>query len=211
MGYRLLRLQKDSRKVDIWFMELGLQWNVLAFKGKTQLRSNQKDLERWDKKWIFVRSCCAGRQSAAPGGRELFSVLSRAQPGGRGFCWAAKDWDPSSFLAFLELLPDFPGLGWLWRGVVTMRIRILGLEKSKVCGKKRHRGSKSRAAKPPAGRQSFLPDDKLSSRAAKRSLVRSFCWISCLMLLLELCFTMGLRTSPYLHYNLILDLGSLSN
>ncbi|GKC68562.1 hypothetical protein Tco_1101160, partial [Tanacetum coccineum] len=25
MGYRLLRLQKDSRKVDIWFLELGLQ------------------------------------------------------------------------------------------------------------------------------------------------------------------------------------------
>ncbi|GJY55110.1 hypothetical protein Tco_0446774 [Tanacetum coccineum] len=26
MGCRLLRLQKDSRKVDIWFLELGLQW-----------------------------------------------------------------------------------------------------------------------------------------------------------------------------------------
>ncbi|GJZ51095.1 hypothetical protein Tco_0605610 [Tanacetum coccineum] len=31
--------------------------------------------------------------------------------------------DPSSFLAFLELLLDFPGLRWLWRGVVTMRTR----------------------------------------------------------------------------------------
>ncbi|GKB27537.1 hypothetical protein Tco_0866938 [Tanacetum coccineum] len=32
--------------------------------------------------------------------------------------------DPSSFLAFLKLLPDFPGLGWLLRGVVAMRIRF---------------------------------------------------------------------------------------
>ncbi|GJY02316.1 zinc finger, RING/FYVE/PHD-type containing protein, partial [Tanacetum coccineum] len=38
--------------------------------------------------------------------------------------------DPSSFLAFLEFLPGLPGLRWLWRGVVAMRIRILGLENS---------------------------------------------------------------------------------
>ncbi|GKA22524.1 hypothetical protein Tco_0708486, partial [Tanacetum coccineum] len=72
-------------------------------------------------------------------------------------------------------------------------------------------GSKRRAAKPPVGQQSFLPGGRLSSRVAGMSLVESFCWISCLMLLLELCLALGLRTSPYLHYNLITGLGSLSN
>ncbi|GKA19456.1 hypothetical protein Tco_0699371, partial [Tanacetum coccineum] len=58
--------------------------------------------------------------------------------------------DPSSFLAFLELLPDFPGLRWLWRGVVNMRIRNLRLENSE--SEMKNVGSKSRAANSPAER-----------------------------------------------------------
>ncbi|GJX20312.1 hypothetical protein Tco_0222989 [Tanacetum coccineum] len=33
----------------------------------------------------------------------------------------ACDTEGSSFLAFLELLPDFPGLRWLWRGVSEVK------------------------------------------------------------------------------------------
>nr|GEV71191.1 nucleotide-binding alpha-beta plait domain-containing protein [Tanacetum cinerariifolium] len=56
MGYRLLWFQKDSRKVDIWFLELGLQWkNVLAFKGKTQLRSNPKGIRKIGQKVDFCQ------------------------------------------------------------------------------------------------------------------------------------------------------------
>ncbi|GJS94487.1 hypothetical protein Tco_0801455 [Tanacetum coccineum] len=57
----------------------------------------------------------------------------------------------------------------------------------------------------------LLPGGRLSSRAAGMSLVESFCWISRLMLLLELCLAVGLCTLPYLYYNLISGLGSLSN
>ncbi|GJZ85038.1 hypothetical protein Tco_0650377 [Tanacetum coccineum] len=44
----------------------------------------------------------------------------------------------------------------------------------------------------PAGRQTFLSGGKLSSRVAERLLVESFCWISRLMLFLELCLAVGL-------------------
>ncbi|GJX69287.1 hypothetical protein Tco_0305014 [Tanacetum coccineum] len=81
--------------------------------------------------------------------------------------WSAEsdEGDPSSFLAFLELLHDFPGLRWLWGGVVTMRIRILGLKNSK--SEMKNVGSKSRAARPPVGWHTVLPGGRLSSRVAE--------------------------------------------
>ncbi|GJW70023.1 hypothetical protein Tco_0126940 [Tanacetum coccineum] len=68
MGYKLLRLRIDSQKVDIWLLELGLQWNVFAFKARLNQDQTQKDFEKVDKKLDFCQKLPAGRQSAAPGG-----------------------------------------------------------------------------------------------------------------------------------------------
>ncbi|GKA35590.1 hypothetical protein Tco_0722081 [Tanacetum coccineum] len=143
---------------------------------------------------------CAGRQRSVSGPKDSSKGCAgwqRTAPG------SSKE---GSFLllGFPGLFPDFPELGWLLRGVVAMRIRFQGL---RIVSS----GVKGKTWAPRAGRQSLLSGGRLSSRAAERSLVESFCWISRLMLFLKLYLAVGLRTSPYLHYNLILGLGSLSN
>ncbi|GKC44942.1 hypothetical protein Tco_1062664 [Tanacetum coccineum] len=88
MGCRQLWLQKDSRKVDIWFSKLGLQWNVLAFKGKTRIRSNPKEFRRLrkEKKIGFCQrllrraaESCVGQQGDR---REAVPGRHRTAPGG---------------------------------------------------------------------------------------------------------------------------------
>ncbi|GJX94268.1 hypothetical protein Tco_0348854 [Tanacetum coccineum] len=63
MGYKLLRLRIDSRKVDIWFLELDLQWRLLR----------------------RAAECCAGRQRdrqrAAPGGIEMRRAVPKRAAG----------------------------------------------------------------------------------------------------------------------------------
>nr|GEU85108.1 hypothetical protein [Tanacetum cinerariifolium] len=65
-------------------------------------------------------------------------------------------------------------------------------------------GTKSRAARPSARRHIVF-------QAAGRSSVESFYWTLRLRSLLELCLAVGLRSSSYLHYNLISGFGSLNN
>ncbi|GJT29012.1 hypothetical protein Tco_0909287 [Tanacetum coccineum] len=87
----------------------------------------------------------------------------------------------------------FPYMGW------SSAIRK-GFFKSEI----ENVGTKSRAAH-------CLPGSRISSRAAGRSSVESFYWNLSLRSLLELCLAVGLRSSSYLHYNLISGLGSLNN
>ncbi|GKB93782.1 hypothetical protein Tco_0979919 [Tanacetum coccineum] len=65
-------------------------------------------------------------------------------------------------------------------------------------------GTKIRAPRPSARWHTVC-------RAAGRSSVESFYWALRLRSLLELCLAVGLRSSSYLHYNLISGLGSLNN
>ncbi|GKB84925.1 hypothetical protein Tco_0957197 [Tanacetum coccineum] len=61
------------------------------------------------------------------------------------------------------------------------------------------------------GQQDLQPGGRIFSRAAERSSVESFYWTLRSRSLLELCLAVGLRSSSYLHYNLISGLGSLDN
>ncbi|GJX65709.1 hypothetical protein Tco_0300052 [Tanacetum coccineum] len=114
--------------------------------------------------------CCAGRQRACRGVALGGKVLRRAAP---RECKLENDKlvtkrDPSSFLAFLEFLPDFPGLIWLWRGVSEMKTWA-----------------------PRAGRHGFLPGGRLSSRAAERLLVGIFLLVYLFKALARLVLSRG--------------------
>ncbi|GJW92638.1 retrotransposon protein, putative, ty1-copia subclass [Tanacetum coccineum] len=65
-------------------------------------------------------------------------------------------------------------------------------------------GTKSRATRPFVGQHTVC-------RVAGRSSMESFYWTLCLRSLLDFCLAVGLRSSSYLHYNLISGLGSLNN
>ncbi|GKC17447.1 hypothetical protein Tco_1014229, partial [Tanacetum coccineum] len=74
----------DSQKVDIWLLELVLQWNVFAFKARLNQDQTQKDFEKVDKKLDFCQKLPAGRQSAAPGGRVLRRAAGYSSRGRAG-------------------------------------------------------------------------------------------------------------------------------
>ncbi|GJX55499.1 reverse transcriptase domain-containing protein [Tanacetum coccineum] len=58
MGYRLLRVHKDSQKVDIWFLELGLQWLL------------RREAECYAGRQRARRGAVPRQQSAASGGSK---------------------------------------------------------------------------------------------------------------------------------------------
>ncbi|GKG03434.1 hypothetical protein Tco_0311070 [Tanacetum coccineum] len=77
MGYKLLRLRIDSRKVDIWLLELGLQW---LLRRAAECCAGRLSAAPGGRVLCRAAECCAGRQSAAPGGRGLVEGLQWATP-----------------------------------------------------------------------------------------------------------------------------------